>query len=55
MHIHICPVEITAALMTVEQGLPYLKASFCYHVHNIKEKINERKNCKDAPQNSSKR
>ena len=48
MHIHICPVEIAAALDVVRGGLPLVKATWCYHVESIKEKINERKDCKDA-------
>lgn len=39
MHIHICPVEITAALMMVEQGIPYVKYTLCSHARNLKDKI----------------
>ena len=53
MHIHICPVEITAALMAVEHGTLYLRSSWCYHVQNIKDKINERKDCTNASQDAS--
>ncbi len=42
MHVHICPVEITAALMVAEQGVPYIKYSLCYHAKNIKDKIMNR-------------
>ena len=42
MHIHICPVEITAALMVAEQGVPYVKYSLCYHAENIKNIIKNR-------------
>ncbi len=42
MHIHICPVEITAALMVAEQGVPYVKYSLCYHAENIKNKLKNR-------------
>ena len=43
MHIHICPVEITAALMTVEHGLPYVRTQLCYHAENLKNAIMKRK------------
>ena len=55
MHIHICPVEIAAALDFVRQGLPYMKMSWCYHVENIKDKIHERKCCENAEENEGER
>jgi hypothetical protein len=55
MHIHICPVEISAALMAVEQGLPYVRASWCYHTQNIKDKINEWKGSENASTNEGQR
>ena len=55
MHIHICPVEITAALMAVEQGTLYLRSHWCYHVQNIKDKIDERKGCTHASEDACER
>ena len=55
MHIHICPVEITAALMLVQDGIPYIKYSLCTHAQKIKDKINERKKCPAAPENEAER
>ncbi|KKK83044.1 hypothetical protein LCGC14_2797330 [marine sediment metagenome] len=42
MHIHICPVEVTAALMMVEQGIPYVKYTLCSHARALKDKIMKR-------------
>ena len=55
MHFHICPVEISAVVMAVEQGLPYLRSSWCYHIQNIKDKFNERKNCTHASKDECER
>ena len=43
MHIHICPVEITAALMTVEHGIPYVRYTLCAHAKSLKDAIMKRK------------
>lgn len=42
MHVHICPVEITAALMFVEQGIPYVRYTLCHHAQKLKDKIMSR-------------
>lgn len=41
MHFHICPVEITAAMMVLQDGVPYIRATWCHHTNKIKEKYNE--------------
>jgi len=56
MSIHICPVEISAALMMIQDGLPYIRYSLCTHAQKIKDKIyNERKKCEVVAKTESER
>ena len=52
---HICPVEISAALMLFKDGVPYVRATWCHHVRSLKERYNEWKGVETASQDETTR